>query len=77
MPTPEKLLTYALGRGVEHYDMPVVRSIAAAAAADDYRFQSLITAVVLSEPFRSSRKPSETLTGPARKAADVTAAVTE
>jgi hypothetical protein len=71
----EKLLTYALGRGVEHYDMPVVRSISKAAAADDYRFQALITAVVQSEPFRSSRKPAEALSGtePGRTAA--TAAV--
>jgi hypothetical protein len=52
----EKLLTYALGRGVEYYDMPVVRSIAAGAKADDYRFASLIVGVVQSEPFRSSRK---------------------
>jgi hypothetical protein len=52
----EKLLTYALGRGVEYYDMPVVRSIAAQAEKDDYRFASLIIGVVQSEPFRSSRK---------------------
>ena len=52
----EKLLTYALGRGVEYYDMPVVRSIAAQAEKDDYRFASLIVGVVQSEPFRSSRK---------------------
>jgi hypothetical protein len=73
----EKLLTYALGRGVEYYDMPVVRGIAAIAADDDYRFQSLITAVVQSEPFRSSRKPSATLTGPAPKAVETTTALTE
>jgi hypothetical protein len=73
----EKLLTYALGRGLEYYDMPVVRSIAAAAGDDDYRFQTLITAVVQSEPFRSSRKPSAALTGPAPRPADATAAVTE
>ncbi len=52
----EKLLTYALGRGVEYYDMPVVRKIAADAAQDDYRFASLILGVVQSEPFRSNRK---------------------
>jgi hypothetical protein len=51
----EKLLTYALGRGVEYHDMPAVRAIAAEAAGDEYRFESLITAVVQSEPFRSSR----------------------
>jgi hypothetical protein len=52
----EKLMTYALGRGVEYYDMPVVRSIARSAEADGYRFESLIVGVVQSEPFRSSRK---------------------
>jgi hypothetical protein len=55
----EKLLTYALGRGVEHYDMPVVRGIVADAERDDYRFASLIVGVVLSEPFRSSRKAGD------------------
>jgi hypothetical protein len=52
----EKLMTYALGRGVEYYDMSVVRKIVADAAEDDYRFASLIVGVVQSEPFRSSRK---------------------
>jgi hypothetical protein len=48
----EKLLTYALGRGVEYYDMPLVRSIVHNAAADKFRFQTLILAVVNSEPFQ-------------------------
>jgi hypothetical protein len=52
------MLTYALGRGVEYYDMPVVRSIVAEAAKDDYRFQSMILAVVNSEPFRMNMKMS-------------------
>ncbi|HET7131446.1 MAG TPA: DUF1585 domain-containing protein, partial [Gammaproteobacteria bacterium] len=55
----EKLLTYALGRGLEYYDMPVVRSIAKQAANDDYRFQSLISAVVESEPFQMNMQGSE------------------
>ena len=38
----EKLLTYALGRGVEYQDMPVVRAIVRDAARNDYRFSSLI-----------------------------------
>ena len=38
----EKLLTYALGRGLEHYDMPAVRRIVKAAARDGYRFQTII-----------------------------------
>ena len=38
----EKLLTYALGRGLESYDMPAVRAIVADAARSDYRFSSLV-----------------------------------
>jgi hypothetical protein len=51
----EKLLTYALGRGVEHYDQPAVRAIVRAAAADDYRFSTLITELVQSPPFTLRR----------------------
>jgi hypothetical protein len=48
----QNLVTYALGRGVEYDDMPAVRSVLHAAAADNYRLKSLIYAVVLSENFR-------------------------
>jgi hypothetical protein len=48
----EKLLTYALGRGLEYYDAPAVRSIDRAAAADGYRWSSLILATVKSAPFQ-------------------------
>jgi hypothetical protein len=51
----EKLLTYALGRGVEHYDMPTVRQIVTGAEADDYRMSSFIMGVVESVPFRMRR----------------------
>jgi cytochrome c553 len=54
----EKLLIYALGRGLEYYDEPTVRSIAREAARDDYRLSSIITAVVKSTPFQM-RKASE------------------
>ena len=37
----EKLLTYALGRGLEYYDMPVVRSTARDSARNNYRFSSM------------------------------------
>jgi hypothetical protein len=47
----EKLMTYALGRGVEYFDMPVVRSIVRAAQADDYRFSSIVLGIVTSPPF--------------------------
>lgn len=55
----EKLLTYALGRGVEYYDGPAVRAITARAAANDYRWSSLIVGIVDSTPFqmRRSREP--------------------
>jgi hypothetical protein len=48
----EKLLTYALGRGLEYYDTPAVRGIDRAAAADDYRWSSMILALVKSAPFQ-------------------------
>jgi hypothetical protein len=54
----EKLLTYALGRGVEYFDAPVVRAITRQAAADDYRFSSLVLAVVKSAPFHMRRAGS-------------------
>jgi hypothetical protein len=51
----EKLLTYAIGRGLEYYDAPAVRAIVHNAAADDYRFSSLIAGVVQSAPFTMRR----------------------
>jgi hypothetical protein len=48
----EKLLTYALGRGIESYDMPAVRRIVHDAAPDDYRFSALVLGIVRSAPFR-------------------------
>jgi mono/diheme cytochrome c family protein len=60
----EKLLTYALGRGLEYYDQPAVRRIVKEAAADDYRWSSVILGVVKSAPFqmrlRSEAAPAET-----------------
>jgi hypothetical protein len=47
----ERLLTYALGRGLTHYDMPVVRGILRDAEASDYRFSALVLGVVRSAPF--------------------------
>ena len=48
----EKLLIYALGRGVEYYDKPTVRDIRRQAARRDYRFSALIEGIVTSAPFR-------------------------
>ena len=47
----EKLMTYALGRRVEYYDQPSVRKIVRDAAADDYRWSSLVLGIVTSPPF--------------------------
>jgi mono/diheme cytochrome c family protein len=48
----EKLLTYALGRGISYRDAPAVRQIRRAAAADDYKFSSLVVAIARSAPFQ-------------------------
>jgi hypothetical protein len=53
----EKLLTYALGRGVEHDDMPTVRAIVRGAESSQYRFSSLVSGIVKSEPFQMNMKP--------------------
>ena len=47
----EKLLTYALGRGLEYYDTCVVNDLADDCAAADYRFSALVTGIVTSDPF--------------------------
>ncbi len=49
----EKLLTYALGRGLEPYDMPIVRQIVRNAAAENYRFSAIVLGVAESTPFRT------------------------
>jgi hypothetical protein len=48
----EKLMIYALGRGLTHHDMPAVRGIVRTAAAGDYRLSALILGVVRSTPFQ-------------------------
>ena len=48
----EKLMTYALGRGLQHYDMPVVRAIVRDAKARNYSFNSVILGIVRSTPFQ-------------------------
>jgi hypothetical protein len=54
----EKLLTYALGRGVESADAPAVRQIKREAAHANYRFASFIQAIVASVPFQMRMTPS-------------------
>jgi hypothetical protein len=52
----EKLMTYALGRGLDYRDMPLVRAIARDAARQDNRFSALVLAVARSAPFQTSTK---------------------
>ncbi|MYN66567.1 MAG: DUF1592 domain-containing protein [Acidobacteria bacterium] len=58
----EKLLTYALGRPVQHYDIPAVRSILRDAAAEDHRWSSLVLGIVESPPFQMRRVREEPAT---------------
>jgi mono/diheme cytochrome c family protein len=63
----EKMLTYALGRGLEPSDMPVVRRIVKKAAQNDYRLSSVVLGIIESAPFqmRTKLEPAETVKGPA------------
>ncbi len=53
----EKFLIYALGRGLEPYDMPTVRKIVRDASRDNYRFSSIVMGIVKSAPFQMERVP--------------------
>jgi hypothetical protein len=55
----EKLLIYALGRGLEPSDMPVVRSILRNAADDEYRLTAIVLGIVDSLPFQMRTKPAD------------------
>jgi hypothetical protein len=54
--TIEKLMTYALGRGVEYQDMPLVRAIARDAAGQGNRFSTVVVGIVKSPPFQMNTK---------------------
>jgi mono/diheme cytochrome c family protein len=55
----EKMMTYALGRGVEYYDMPVVRSIVRNSEKNNYRFSSIVMGIIGSAPFQMRIKAAE------------------
>jgi hypothetical protein len=55
----ERMMTYALGRGVEAYDMPAIRAVRDSAMRDDYRMQSIIVGIVQSVPFVMKRTPEK------------------
>ncbi len=52
----EKLLTYALGRGVQYYDMPAIRAVLRDAAKENYRFSSIVLGIAKSVPFQMKMK---------------------
>jgi cytochrome c5 len=58
----EKMMTYAIGRGVEYYDMPVVRSIARDAEKNNNRFSSILMGIIKSAPFQMRTKVEESAT---------------
>lgn len=55
----EKLLAYAVGRGLEYYDQPSVRQMLREAAEDEYRWSSIILGIVKSTPFQGRRSRSD------------------
>src|SRR5262249_54194378 len=55
----ERLMTFAVGRGVEYYDMPTIRVIVHDAGTHDYRFSSLILGIVKSSQFQTNMKVTE------------------
>ncbi len=65
----EKLMTYALGRGLDPIDMPVVRSVVRSAAKDNYAMQSIILGIVQSSAFQMRTKLSTTAVEAATKTA--------
>jgi hypothetical protein len=64
----ERLLTYALGRVLTAQDMPVVRSIVRGAAAQDYRFSSIVLGIGHSDPFRMRMITAEASQTPVKEA---------
>jgi hypothetical protein len=67
----EKLMTYSLGRGLQYYDMPVVRGVVRDAARNDFRFSSIVLGIVKSTPFQMKVKSApegeaQTVTASAR-----------
>jgi hypothetical protein len=64
----KKLMTYALGRTVQYFDMPTVRAIVRDVADDDYRFSALVMRIVESDEFQKKRLP-EPETSPVQEAA--------
>jgi mono/diheme cytochrome c family protein len=66
----EKLLTYALGRGVDYYDAPLVRQLVRDLAREEYRWSELVLGIVRSRPFQMRRAVGEDETVKIAAAAD-------
>jgi cytochrome c5 len=66
----EKLMTYALGRGLAYYDMPTVRAIVRDTAPKGYRFSSIVLGIVNSTPFQKRTKVTQDIENPAVVAAN-------
>ena len=64
----ERLMTYALGRGVEYFDAPAVRKIRNEAAAENFRFSAIIVGIATSVPFQMRSAPAPA--APSRAALD-------
>jgi hypothetical protein len=56
----EKLMIYALGRGLTAHDMPTARAIVREAAEDDYRFSALVLGIVRSDAFQMRQAGTDT-----------------
>jgi hypothetical protein len=55
----QKLMTYGLGRGIEHGDKPLVRGVAREVAKQNYRFSALVLGIVKSSPFQMKKAQAE------------------
>jgi hypothetical protein len=55
----EKMLTYALGRGLEHTDKYTVNAIVSSLSSEDYRFSALVAGIVCSDPFMKRASAGE------------------
>jgi hypothetical protein len=58
-------MTYGLGRGVEHRDKPIVRAVTRDAAAQNYRFSSIVLGIVNSAPFQMKKAQTDAATATA------------
>jgi uncharacterized protein DUF1585 len=63
----EKMLTYALGRGLSYHDAPVVRQLVQTLRANDYKWSSLLTGIVQSAPFQMRSAPVSTTATASRR----------